>query len=200
MKTLRAIGTALLWWGPWGIFLVAVVDSAGLPILEGVDVLLILIGARNGARAAYFAAALAVAGSVIGSLFLFYIGRKGGEAYLDKRTQNGWPNRLRRWFHHYGLLTVFILALVPVPLPMKIPVLCSGALDIDRKRFILALLAARIPRYFTLAYLGSQLGTYPLLYVKGHIWEWLGGAVGLFLFLLFLLKLKDRLHQRAEQS
>ncbi len=35
---------------------------------------------------AYWAAAAAIAGSLIGSLFLFFVARKGGEAYLHRHT------------------------------------------------------------------------------------------------------------------
>lgn len=196
MNTLRTIGSTLRSWGPFGIFLLAVLDSAGIPVPMGVDTLLVIMGAQN-ARAGYFSAALAVAGSVIGSLVLFFIGRKGGEVYLDQKTQTGRARRFRRWFHHYGGLTVFIPALVPVPLPLKVFVLSAGALGMRREHFVLIILAARIPRFFGLAYLGSQLGTYPLQYLKQHIPGLFGLSAGLFLSLYLLVKIKDWMRRRA---
>src|SRR5688500_19839856 len=48
------------------------------------------------------------------------ISRRGGEWYLRKRGSNPRSQRFRRWFDKYGLLTVFISALVPLPvMPMK---------------------------------------------------------------------------------
>lgn len=198
MNLIHAIENLLLSWGPWGTLLLAVLDSAGIPLPEGVDALIIYIGTRD-IGAGYLSAALAVAGSLAGNVFLFYLGRKGGEAYLDARTQTGWPKRFRRWFNHYGEITIFIPALIPAPLPLKIFVLSAGALGMNRAHFVLVLLAARIPRYFGLAYLGSQLGKEPLVYLKTHMFQLLALSVALFLFLVFLVKLKDWLRKRATQ-
>ncbi len=196
MNLIRAIGYTLLSWGPWGILLLAILDSAGIPIPEGVDALIVVMGTMD-SRAGYWSAALAVAGSLAGSIFLFYVGRKGGEAFIDERTQSGWAKRFRAWFHHYGEITIFIPALVPAPLPLKIFVLCAGALGMNRVHFALVILAARIPRYFGLAYLGARLGKEPLVFLTTHVYQLLALSVALFLFLLFLVKLKDWLHTRA---
>ena len=196
MKFIRAIGNTLLSWGPWGILLLSVLDSAGIPAVEGVDALIVLTASRN-ARLGYFSAALAVAGSLAGSLFLFYLARKGGEAYLARKTQSARAQKFRRWFHYYGALTIFIPALVPIPLPLKVFVLSAGALGMRPAHFALVLLAARIPRYFGIAYLGAQLGNEPILFLKTHVLQLLGLSIGLFLVLLSLVKLKDRLRQRA---
>jgi membrane protein DedA with SNARE-associated domain len=185
----------LLAWGPWGVFLLAVLDSAGIPVPEGVDALVVLVAARH-AGVGYFSAALAVAGSVIGSLFLFYVGRKGGEEFLDQRTQAGWPKRFRAWFHHYGALALFIPVFIPAPLPVKIFVLSAGALGMNRAHFIAIIAAARILRYFGLAYLGARMGTAPWQYVKGHAWQMALISVAVFVVLWGAVKIKDNLRRR----
>lgn len=194
MKFLKAIANTLLSWGPPGILLLAILDSAGIPVPGGVDALLVLMGSQDETMG-YISAALAVVGSMVGSVFLFQVARKGGEAYLDKRTQNGWPKRFRHWFHHYGGVSVFIPAIIPAPLPLKVFVISAGALDMRRSHFIAIMLAARIPRYFGLAYLGAQLGVRPLDYIASHKWQLLGVSVGLFLFSLLLVKIKDRVRE-----
>ena len=88
MRFLRSLAGTLLSWGPPGIFVLALVDSAGIPIPEGTDALLLVIAATNPATG-YLCAALATAGSAIGQMFLYYVGRKGGEAYLDRHTRAG---------------------------------------------------------------------------------------------------------------
>jgi membrane protein DedA with SNARE-associated domain len=195
LKFLRAISGTLLAWGPWGILLLAVLDSAGIPVVEGVDFLVVVVSAQD-PRTGYLSAALAIAGSVVGSLFLFYLGRKGGEVYLDKKAQSAWAKRFRHWFHHYGGLTVFIPALVPIPLPLKIFVISAGALGMRRRHFLAIMLAARIPRYLGLAYLGSQLGTRPVEYLKHHVWGLVALSAVLFLALLAAVKIKDRIRMR----
>jgi membrane protein YqaA with SNARE-associated domain len=185
----------LLSWGPWGILLLAVLDSAGIPVIEGVDFLVVMISARH-PHTGYLSALLAIAGSVIGSLVLFYLGRKGGEVYLNEKTQSAWAKRFRHWFHHYGGLTVFIPALVPIPLPLKVFVISAGALGMKRRHFVAIMLAARIPRYLGLAYLGTQLGARPVEYLKQHVWGLVGFSVVVFLVLLAAVKIKDRIRMR----
>jgi len=177
--------------GPGGLFLLAVLDSTGVPLPAGVDALLLALAVVDPARAS-FSALLAVAGSTAGCMALFYIAKRGGERYLERHTRKGWGRKFREWFRRYGLITVFIPALVPVPLPTKVFVISAGALGVHPLPFLLVVLAARIPRYFGLAYLGSQLGAHSTAWLRAHAWELLAVAVGLFLFLALLVKLAER--------
>lgn len=191
MNFLRSLAGTLLSWGPPGIFLLALVDSVGVPFPEGTDVFVLLVAAAD-ARTGYLCAALGTLGSLIGSTVLFYLGRKGGEAYLNRRCQSGRGKKFRTWFQRYGLLTVFIPTLVPVPLPMKVFVLCAGALGISPLAFLAVVLAGRLPRYFAEAYLGAQVGEHSLEYLHDHTWELAGIALGLFVFLWLLIRLCER--------
>ena len=173
------------------MFVLALVDSAGVPLPAGVDALVIALAAVNPALA-IMSAGLATAGSALGCLILFYIGRKGGERYLNAHTQGGKARRLRAWFQRYGLATVFVSALSPIPLPTKVFVLSAGALGVRPILFLLVVLAARIPRYFGLAYLGSQLGEQSGSWLRAHGWHLAGGAVALFVLLYFLIRFTHR--------
>ncbi len=141
--------------------------------------MVILISAVHPSQA-YFAAAMATAGSFAGNLLLFYIGRKGGEAYLERHTLHARGRRLRAWFLEYGLLTILVPGLVIVPLPLKVFVLSAGALGVKPMRFSIVLLIARLPRYFFLAWLGTRLGQkyHPLLGASRlAIWSVCGSAL-----------------------
>ena len=188
--------STLVSWGPWGAFVLAIIDSAGLPVPEATDFLLLVIAARN-SKIGYLSAALAVAGSMIGSLFLYYIARKGGEAYLDKRTETGWPRRFRHWFHHYGGLTVFIPVLIPAPLPTKVFVLSAGALGMRRRVFMTIVFVGRVLRYFGLAFLGARMGRYPARFLRTHSWQLATISVAIFLALYIAIRIKDYLRIRA---
>ena len=142
-------------------------------------------------------AALTLVGSLIGCFILFYIARRGGEAYLAKYTASGRGARFKTWFQRYGLLTVFIPALVPIPMPLKAFIICAGAMGISPWAYLRVLLAARIPRYFALAYLGSQLGTQSWPWLKAHALHMLAFAVVLFVFLYLLVKYVD--YKRGQQ-
>ena len=181
----------LVAWGPPGLLILAALDSAGVPIPAAVDALLMVLAA-NAPGTAYVAAAMAVVGSVSGSMFLFFVARKGGEKYLERHTVGERGQRLRQWFQHYGLLTVFISALSPIPMPMKLFVISAGALGVSPRSYGLTVLAARILRYSALAYLGSQLGSGAGAYLKSHAWQ-IGGVLAfVFLVLLVCVKVMDR--------
>ena len=192
VKTLSA-------WGPWGIFLLAALDSAGIPLPAAVDALLLVIATTDRADA-YFAAALASVGSVIGSMFLFYIARRGGKAYLDRHTLSGRGALFREWFLHYGLLTVFVPALSPVPAPMKLFVICAGAMGINPRNFFLTVVAARIPRYFGLAYLGSKLGEGAWAYLILHKWVIIAELGALISVLYGAINILERRRLAAKRS
>ena len=129
--------------GPYGLLLLATFDSAGVPVVAGVDALLIAIATRDPARA-YVAAVCAILGSLAGSVILFSIARKGGEVLLSKHIARRRGARLHAWFQRYGLVTVFLPALSPLPMPMKVPVFCAGALQVRWSYFLSVVLSARV--------------------------------------------------------
>jgi membrane protein DedA with SNARE-associated domain len=195
----KTLFNTLVSWGPMGVLLMAVLDSAGIPLPGGVDVLVVMLSA-TGATRGYTAAALAIIGSVIGNLILFYIARKGGEAYMERHYVSARGQRFRRWFQHYGLLTVFIPALIPIPLPLKIFVLSAGALGVSARAFFLTIVAARIPRYFGLAYLGARLGENSLEWFRQNALGLTLFGTALFAALYAAVRIKDRLRARAAES
>jgi membrane protein YqaA with SNARE-associated domain len=182
----------LLSWGPLGLFVLAVVESAGIPNPGGTDALLLVLTIAD-PSIAMLCAALAVAGSLIGSLVFYEITSRGGERLLAKYTSSGRGARFRGWFVRYGLATVFIAGLLPIPImPFKVFAACAGAMQVGRWRFMLVLAAARVPRYFALAYLGAQLGENSTVWLRGHLWQMGGFAVALFLVLFALIRWSDR--------
>jgi len=184
----------LISWGPWGLLLLATLDSIGVPIVSGVDALLITVAAVD-PKQAYLAAACAIVGSLIGSYILFAIAKKGGQVMLEKHTSSGRGLKLRNWFEKYGLLTVFIPALSPVPLPMKIPVFCAGALEVRTRSFLSVVALARVIRYFALAYLGQHYGRYTLSYLEHHWLIVLAIVLGLCALAVILLRVINKQDQ-----
>jgi len=176
----------------------AALDSAGIPLPAGVDALLIGIGIAS-PQAAMLAALLATLGSAGGSLLLFYIARAGGQAYLKRETASPRAQRFSAWFRQYGLVTVFIPALLPIPLPTKVFVISAGALGVAPLSFLLVVLAARIPRYFALAWLGAQLGEGALPWLRAHALHFAVFAALLFLGLFLLVKWKGRRRDTMSQ-
>ncbi len=193
---MRKFVEVLVGWGPAGVLGLAFLDSAGIPLVGGVDALLLTVSVVH-PEMAFLSAAAAIAGSLAGSWLLFTLARKGGEAYLNRHTVTPRGQRMREWFQHYGLITVFVPALLPIPLPLKVPVLCAGALGIGWRQFLSVLTAARVPRYFGLAWLGQQLGHDASGWLKQHAWHIIVFSLVLFVILFGLIWWKDRQRLRT---
>jgi membrane protein DedA with SNARE-associated domain len=137
-------------------------------------------------------AILAAVGSLVGSSIFYEITRKGGEKFLAKYTSASNGQRFRDWFARYGLITVFIPALLPIPiLPFKVFAACAGVMCVPRYRFFLVLAAARFPRYLALAYLGQQLGENSTVWLKDHLWHLLALAIAIGIALYALVRWVD---------
>lgn len=177
--------------GPWGILAVSFIDSAGIPLTVGLDFLVIFLSAKQ-PSSTFWWAALAVLGSSAGNLALFHLSRKGGQKLLKLEAPESRQERFRRWFHRYGLVTVFIPALVPIPMPMKFFVVCSGMMGISMMRFMATVLLARSLRYGAEAYLGMQMGEHSTQYLATHSRQLILIAVVLCAALFLLIRLSDR--------
>jgi membrane protein DedA with SNARE-associated domain len=189
---MRHLKDLLLAWGPAGIFLFAVIDGAGVPNPGGTDLLLIALTIAQ-PSSMLPAAALAVLGSVVGSAIFYEIFSRGGERLLSRYTSSGRGLRLRAWFLRYGLITVFIPAFLPIPLlPFKLFAACASAMRVGRARFLLVIVAARIPRYFGLAYLGATLGEESWPWVQAHIGLFAVIAAALFLALFLAVRVTSK--------
>jgi membrane protein YqaA with SNARE-associated domain len=172
-----------------------VFDSVGVPLPAAMDVLLIGVaaGSVKAPQHAYFAALMAVLGSAGGNIALFLAARHGRRLFANGEPPPGRRQRFQRWFHRYGLLTVFIPAVTPVaPLPLKVFVVSAGALHTPFNSFLLVILAARVIRYFGDAYLGLLLGSDARGFLVRHGWSLAGIAVGLALVLSWLIRLNGR--------
>lgn len=183
-------------WGPIGAFLAAFIDGIGLPNPGGPDYLVLFLAWKL-PESAYLTGSLAALGALLGTGILYWISRKGGERFLDKRAHGPRALEFRSWFQRYGMVTVFIPALVPmIPLPMKVFVICAGAFAVNPVVFMLVLAAGKIPRYLALAYLGKELGEHSTAWLKQHRWQFTGGALALLLLLFLLVRVAGVVHQR----
>jgi len=174
----------------------AAVDSLGVPIPAAVDLLVVGFAAHsaNAAARAYGAAMLAVAGSLGGNIALFLTAHHGRRLFgkAAPAAEGASSTKLEAWFHRYGLLTVFVPAVTPVPpLPLKVFVICAGALRIRIRRFAAAILAARTIRYLALAWLGIQLGGDARGFLRHNGWMLAGAAGALSLVLVWLNRWND---------
>jgi membrane protein YqaA with SNARE-associated domain len=179
-------------WGPLGVLGLSFIESLGIPNPGGTDFLLLFVAAVR-PKDAMLSALYAVIGSMVGSAFFYEVTRRGGDALLYKYTSSGSGHKFRAWFQRYGLITVFIPALLPIPiLPYKIFALCAGAMAVPRVRFMAVLGLARVIRYFALAYLGASLGEGAGPWLRAHLWHLLALAVLLTVSLIWMVRRANR--------
>ena len=194
---LSKIVAALITFGPWGVFLLGFIDSLGIPLPATMDALLILVAVKAPQRA-YFTAFMAVLGTAGGSIALFLAVRHGRRLFVKGEPPPGRRQRFERWFNRYGMLTVFIPAVVPVlPLPLKVFVVSAAALKTPFSKFLMVILLARVIRYFGEAYLGIQLGEDAQTFLARHIWMILGIVLVLAGAAYVLIGMIDRRRETA---
>lgn len=183
----------LVAWGPLGILVLAILDSA-VPVAGVFDVLIAVFAAQRPAIG-WWCAACAVLGSTAGNYALFHAARRGGRRYLNDSASSERGKKFRAWFERYGLITVFIPALLPIPMPLKLFVISAGALGTSPTAFLAVVVIARTLRYFGMAWLGVSLGKDAGRFVLAHTIDFVAAAVLLFAALYGVVRLSDR--QRA---
>ena len=148
--------------GGVGLFLLAVIDSSVVPVpLPGSTdlVLLLLTAFRSSSISSPIEyASCAFAGSIIGGYMTWAAGKKGGEAALGKLGRGRFVARVQRWVKRNGVLSVWVAAIHPPPVPLTPFVLAAGALGLSRPRFLVSYCTGRAMRYGAIAWLGYRYG------------------------------------------
>jgi membrane protein YqaA with SNARE-associated domain len=158
--------------GALGVFSVAVVDSSVIPLpLPGsTDLLLLWLVANRGDP--WLLAMSAIAGSLLGGYTTWLAGRRGGEAALRHYVPARLLRRIVGWVEHHPVLTVFLPALLPPPIPLLPFALASGALGVTRNRFLVVYGTARGIRYSFIAWLGVVYGRHVVQMFAGTLQKW----------------------------
>ncbi len=146
---------ALMNWGVWGVGAVAVLDSSSIPV--PMDAILALY-IWNDKRHFWLYCLMAAAGSAIGGLVPYGLGRAGGELFLLKRVNRARFDRLRDRFQRQEFLAVLIPSLMPPPWPWKVFVFAAGVFEMRTANFMIAVLVGRLVRWLVLALLVLKLG------------------------------------------
>jgi membrane protein YqaA with SNARE-associated domain len=152
--------------GAPGLFLISFLDSSVLtfPVIN--DLLLIELAIQHPARMPFYALAASL-GSVLGCVLLFFIAKKGGEAFFRKKAgERG--QAIREWVVKNGFAGMLVAALLPPPTPFKIFVFAAGAFGVPLTSFTSAIALARLARYFGIGYLAVRYGNQALPYLGAH--------------------------------
>jgi membrane protein YqaA with SNARE-associated domain len=151
--------------GP-GLFLISFLDSSVLtfPVIN--DLLLVELCIQHPGRMPLYAF-LAMLGSILGCVLLFYLAEKGGEALFHKHAGDR-AQAIHNWVVHHGFGGMLIAALLPPPTPFKVFVVAAGVFEVPLASFASAITLARAIRYFGIGYLAIRYGHDALPYLTHH--------------------------------
>lgn len=152
--------------GAPGLLLISFLDSSVLtfPVIN--DLLLIELSIQHPARMPLYAS-MAGLGSLLGCVLLFFLARKGGEAFFHSKAGHR-AFTIRHFVEQNGFAGVLIAALLPPPTPFKFFVFAAGVFEVPVHSFVSAIALARAFRYFGVGYLAVRYGADAMPYLAAH--------------------------------
>jgi membrane protein YqaA with SNARE-associated domain len=153
---LTSISQYLVAYGALGLFAIALLDSAMIPMPGGPDAVMILLSAARPSWMLFYAAA-ATMGSVIGCVMLYYVSARAGSRALS-RFSPGKQARVKNLLDKYDVLAVLVASLLPPPFPFKLFVVSAGVFRLNVWRFAIAVAAGRAFRYLLEGYFAAHYG------------------------------------------
>jgi membrane protein YqaA with SNARE-associated domain len=144
--------------GAPGVFAVSLVDATIIPLaIPGSTDLLLLWLISHGGNP-WILVSCAVGGTLIGGWTTWRLGKKGGEAAIERYVPARWEKRVHGWAQHHPILVLFLPAILPPPIPLAPFLLAAGALGASVRRFAVAFGAGRVLRYGLMGWLAVRYG------------------------------------------
>jgi membrane protein YqaA with SNARE-associated domain len=156
---------AILKFGFWGAAAVALLDSSTIPVPMD---LLIAGWVWNDRVHFWLYCLMAAAGSAVGGLLPYGLGRAGGELFLLKRINRERYEQLRTRFEKQEFLAMVIPSMLPPPTPWKLFVFAAGVFEMRIVAFMLAVFCGRMIRWLVLSLLVLKLGPGAVNVVAHH--------------------------------
>ncbi len=146
----------LIAFGALGMFGIALLDAALMPLPGGADAAMILLTAQRPELMLLFALAGA-AGSVLGCLFMYSFARKAGKKAL-RRFSESKQARVKGLLDRYDMFAVAGASLMPPPFPFKLFVISAGVFQMNPARFALGIGLGRGARFLLEGFLVVRYG------------------------------------------
>ncbi|HSL21585.1 MAG TPA: VTT domain-containing protein [Vicinamibacterales bacterium] len=154
--------------GAPGLFLVSFLDSSFLSLPEITDALLVWMVTVHPLRWVLYAT-MATTGSIAGCFAIYYLARKGGEAFVRRRFHERHVDRALDLFQRYGVWVLIVPAVLPPPAPFKIFVLMAGVAGMPTARFLIGVAIGRGARYFGEAVLALYYGRAAIAFLNDNL-------------------------------
>ena len=161
--------------GAPGLFLISFLDSSVLtfPVIN--DLLLIELSIDKPLRMPLYAT-MAMSGSVLGCVLLYFLAKKGGEVFFQRKAGRR-GQIIQRWVQKNGFGGMLAAALLPPPTPFKIFVFAAGVFKVPVSSFVAAIALARAIRYFGEGCLAIRYGNDALPFIAHHKLQVAVGAI-----------------------
>ena len=198
LKWKLVILPVLVKWGILGAGAVAVLDSSTIPV--PMDALIAVWVWKD--QAHFWAYCLmAAAGSAVGGLLPYALGRAGGELFILKRVNRDHYERMKLRFEKQEFLAMAIPSALPPPTPWKAFVFAAGVFEMRLLPFMLAVFTGRLVRWLILSMLVIKLGPESLGMVQHHALTLLLVVLGLAAvgFAIWWLRKRRRGEVRLEE-
>jgi membrane protein YqaA with SNARE-associated domain len=153
---LTSVKDFLIPFGAFGLFAIALLDSALIPLPGGPDAVMLLLSTQNPARMPLYALC-ATAGSVVGCVILYYISRRAGRRALEKFPASK-QARVKELVDRYDVGSVLVASVLPPPFPFKLFVITAGVFRLSLLRFAAAVSVGRAFRFFLEGFLAVRYG------------------------------------------
>ena len=173
---------AMMKFGLGGLALLSLMDASTIPVPMDL-VLAGFVWANRGSFWLYVLAASA--GSAIGGLLPYALGRAGGELFLLRRMDRARFERIRQRFERQEFVAVLVPSMLPPPTPWKAFVFAAGVFEMRVVPFLLAVFFGRVVRWMLLSLLVLRFGPGAVnligAAVRGHGWRVLALVLALVL-------------------
>jgi membrane protein YqaA with SNARE-associated domain len=153
---LTSVKDFLVPFGVFGLFAIALLDSALIPLPGGPDAVMLLLSTQNPARMPLYALG-ATAGSVAGCVILYYISRRAGRKALEKFPEQK-RARVKELVDRYEVGSVLVASVLPPPFPFKLFVITAGVFRLSLLRFTIAVAVGRAFRFLLEGFLAVRYG------------------------------------------
>ena len=171
--------------GGIGIFCSSFIDSSFIPLPLVTDLLVMEMSSLHPLRMPVYVT-MAALGSLGGCIVIYWIARKGGQAFY-RRTQGHSSEKIEQFIEKHPVACVVLPAVAPFPVPFKPFVIAQGVFQVPFVTFLLGTLAGRFVRFLIEGYLGVRYGETAKEFVLHQKWYSLAGVVVLVL-LYFLIR------------
>jgi membrane protein YqaA with SNARE-associated domain len=141
--------------GAGGLALLSLLDASSIPIPMD----LVLAGYVWGHRGQFWIYVVAAsAGSALGGLVPYFLGRAGGELFLLRRMDRARFDKIRLRFEKQEFFAVLVPSMLPPPTPWKAFVFAAGVFEMRVAPFVLAVFCGRMVRWLLLSALVLRFG------------------------------------------